>query len=318
MDVQRELTDRTAVHDSLVQENVRLLEELEKHQGITVRVDKLEQENQRLTAVLKTSIDRCNDLERTANGVNGESTNAIQTGQDSSVLLAEHRQSSESVSSAKYNHLSTKYNILHQNWLDMRDARDKIEQALRIEKGKMREWNLWADSVDKKKSKTQQRIQQLEDEVQRLRQKVESRAGTAAPPNSSRISNQNAAKEHAVSCQIQIPNSPGRPSPMGTDIQTIDSSSHERSRGVRFESNPLPELLDFEAYPSASVDDTQFDSIEPHHSRCACLSKPQVSLKLNCKFANSSQALLKMIANILSILINNLLSNQKIPRICRS
>lgn len=168
-------------------ENTRLAQEVEGQKAAVGRVDKLEREKQRLIV----------ELERHLNTAGQSDGNALRAAPASGEVLSSARHVSEydgyePVAGDVYRTLVVKYNILVQNYGDLKDARKTLDKAVREERIKIKEWSIHCGGLDKKLAKQRGKIQRLEEELRLLRGPGMQSSTSASPVKSA----QNVAAIH--------------------------------------------------------------------------------------------------------------------------
>jgi hypothetical protein len=154
----------------LAKENAHLIEELEKYKSASLQALKLSKHNQIVTAELQTVSQANKDTEiagQRGPKASDSKLNIISTNSLSSLRRTEYGDS-KSIALETYNSLVTKYNLVFQNWTDIKATRAQLEKSLRGEKEKAKRYNQFCDSLEKKIEQKRDRIRELEEKVRSL------------------------------------------------------------------------------------------------------------------------------------------------------
>ncbi|KAE8444777.1 hypothetical protein EG329_014237 [Mollisiaceae sp. DMI_Dod_QoI] len=172
----RSLREKSTAIDVLHKRYKGLSYELEACRAAATRVDGLEQENKRLAAELQRQLQpeqRTLATPRARLVPKDDSHGAPAPSDPSSSVTRIDYDETKPVALEKYQSQVLKYNNLHDRYNDMREARQKLEDLLRVEKEKNREWNAFKEEQDKSNAKRNEKIKRLEAEVRRLRTQVQ-------------------------------------------------------------------------------------------------------------------------------------------------
>jgi len=110
----------------------------------------------------------------------------------------------EDTSSPKYNHLATKFNRLHVSYFNLKPAHEKLQEELRNQKKKTKEWKTYNDAQEKDYNQTLEKNQRLEVEVQSLQKQVETRSSSVAPASSALTSVHFTKKERVAKIVVEV------------------------------------------------------------------------------------------------------------------
>jgi hypothetical protein len=287
------LKEYSARVGGLVEDNARLTDELERHKETSVRIDTLEKENRRLSKDLKEALQRQQQAINTPGGFNnvGSSRNTTPAPSDAGSEARVEFDESKPVSKDTYRKLVVKHNKMFEDYAKLKAARATLEQRLRKEKEKTEKWAKYCDGRDKATAKKDDKIKRLEEEIQRLRARP-SYAGDqlgileVERPSPSRPDTEKETKAQPMTrsdtkagygqLQLQVAASdpmkasreknpesskhvnPNQNGPLDRIIERVDQGELEESDSLE-----LPNLLNV---IQASVEDTQFELLEPHHS----------------------------------------------------
>jgi hypothetical protein len=160
----------------LAKENAHLIEELEKYKSAYLRAQKLSKHNQTLTAELQTVPQANKDTEIAGHRnprASDSKLNVISTNSLPSLRRTEYGDS-KPIALETYNSLVTKYNLVFQNWTDIKATRAQLEKSLRGEKEKAKRYSQFCDSLEKKVEQKRNRIRELEEKVRSLAVQIQS------------------------------------------------------------------------------------------------------------------------------------------------
>lgn len=180
----RETSERV---EKLIERNVHLSDELEKWKEIASEVQGLEKENKRLAGDLaKMSKQQQQDVGTPKPGLQSaagsKSTTPAPSDPRSSAAGLDGDESKTMVTKEKYQSLIAKYNIIYEQLTDMRDARQTMVDALRVRVNTIKEWEKWQKIQSETVSKKNDKIQRLEEEIQRLRAQLNGKRGLPMAP----------------------------------------------------------------------------------------------------------------------------------------
>ena len=163
------LQETKVENNRLVEENAHLKEELEIHRTSSLRVDKLEKENERLAAELKQTLDRARDNETRARLAGSDIPVSVEPA--SSILRTESDQSG-AAAKRTYESLVRKYNKLYENHADIASAREQLQKALNAKKESMREYQEYYNHLERKIKRKDTRIEEQNEELRQLRVQI--------------------------------------------------------------------------------------------------------------------------------------------------
>lgn len=112
---------------------------------------------------------------------------------------------SKSIALETYNSLVTKYNLVFQNWTDIKAIRTQLEVSLRTEKNKGKKYNQFCEVLEKKLVQKRVKTRQLEEKVRCLEEEIQ----TLRPLNEAEVEPQNQKRVGATNFQDIEPASPG-------------------------------------------------------------------------------------------------------------
>ena len=287
------LKEDSARVDGLVEDNARLTDELERHKQTSLRIDTLERENRRLSKDLKEALPRQQQTINTPGGFNnvGSSRNTTPASSDAGSEARAEFDESKPVSKDIYRKLVAKHNKMFEDYAELKAARATLEQRLRKEKQKTEKWAKYCDGQDKATAKKDAKIKRLGEEIQRLRarpsyggdqlgileverpslSRPDTEEETTAQPMTcsdtkagyrqlhlqlAAFSPIKASREKNPESSKQV--NPSQNGPLDRIIERVDQGELEESDSLE-----LPNLL---VDIQASVEDTQFELFEPHHS----------------------------------------------------
>jgi DNA repair protein endonuclease SAE2/CtIP C-terminus len=267
--------------EKLVERNEFLSDELERWKEVSSRVKGLENENKRLTHELAQKLKQQQQkLLGTPKshlpvvGAGAKSTTPVPSDPRSSTAENKAVESKTMVAWEKHQTLINKFNKLWDHYLDLKDARQKIEDAWRAEKEKAKTQEALAKEQENTISKKNDKIQKLEEENQRLcaRQNEERTLGLPTIPLLRSDGHDADEYRREITPAVQVPasnlsmispvrasrNEPGNTAPSSkcTEIPT-----HQESPGPE-----EPELPAYHRAADMRVEDTQFEPIESYHT----------------------------------------------------
>jgi hypothetical protein len=167
------------------------------------------------------------------------------------------------VNKEKYQSLIIKYNHLCSKYEDLKEAREKIYDLLTAEREKNRGWNSYSKEQEKSFNRKNDKIQRLEEEIQRLRARMNEYRGRGMIP----LLNSDRGHGSEVQIALSSPIKALRP-----DIATKEhrgAGQAPNAAELSHQGSSAPVYLDLPAHLHASdalVEDTQFELIEPHHT----------------------------------------------------
>ncbi len=172
----------------------------------------------------------------------------------------------------RYQSLVTKYNILSDKYLELKDARQVLENALRVKVDRIKLWDVWKKDQDEATSKKNDKIQRLQEEIQRLRTQVSGGHGLSLAPVSRLAAAYSDETGDGVARVVQVPKSSPLKGPQrgtatdqrgttGTPPKAAKLSAHE----VALDTVEL-DLPAHRAAAVAPINDTQFEDIEIHNT----------------------------------------------------
>lgn len=174
LDDVRVAQEKNAQNERLAQDNARLAEQLEEYKSASSRVSELEKENERLAASLQQALLLPKDI-RDTGGLNEGGKDARSIANDPSPATRQiDYDDSKAVKSKPYRTLVTRYNILYENWNDIKAARKRLESEVRRLKEKDKQYQQFCDSQGKKIDKKRDRIRRLEEELGSLKAQMQS------------------------------------------------------------------------------------------------------------------------------------------------
>jgi hypothetical protein len=177
------LQEKSTRCDELAEENARLSEELKRYKDASLRVDGLEKDNKRLQGDLKLALQKQQQTFSTLARPNHIFSDIALTPVPIETPAVQRIENDEGnpVSKESYRALVAKHNAVYEQWSGQRDARNKFEERWNKEKEKVRNWHKYCDGQDKTIAKKDDKIQRLEEEIQKLRSRPSS--GRDAPQN---------------------------------------------------------------------------------------------------------------------------------------
>lgn len=241
-------------------------------------VESLEKENKRLVGELAQKLKQQQEQQEIGTprpqvqaGTGPKSTpNA--TDPSSSAARVEIDKSNAIATKERYQSLVTKYNMLSDKYLELKDARQVLENALRVKVDRIKLWEVWKKDQDEATSKKNDSIQRLQEENQRLRAQVNGGRGfSLAPVSRSDAVGADETRE-GVARVVQVPKSSPLKGPQrgtatdqrgttGTPLDVAKSSVHEVDLDTE-----EPDLPGHRAASGTRINDTQSEEVEIHHT----------------------------------------------------
>jgi len=276
----RLLRENSKQVEKLVEHNARWADEVERCREVSSRVEGLEKENKRLAGELSQRLKQQHqDLGTPRLRLQFEVglKSAPGPGEPPSSAARIEFDESKMVTREKHQSLIAKYNNLCEKYTDLKDAKKKIHDMLVSERNKIKDWSLYAKDQEKTINQKNDKIQRLEEEIQRLRALSKGHRVPSTPL----LESEDQAGENAV-----------HKSPMllerGSDVQVAVSSPVKATRleiaaterevaGQTSEAveapvhhgNSAPEDVDLPPHRDTAavfVEDTEFEPIEPHNT----------------------------------------------------
>jgi hypothetical protein len=192
----------------------------------------------------------------------------------------------------RYQSLVTKYNILSDKYLELKDARQVLENALRVKVDRIKLWDAWKKDQDEATSKKNDKIQRLQEEIQRLRAQVNGGRGLSLALVSRLDAVDADETGEEVARVVQVSKSSPLKDPQGgtatdqcgttgTPPEAAESSAHEVALNAE-----EPDLPAHRAAARTRINDTQFEEVEIHHTS----STEDSGLLSSSKVAGDEQA----------------------------
>ncbi|KAE9378523.1 SAE2-domain-containing protein [Stipitochalara longipes BDJ] len=260
--------------EKLVERNAYLSDELDKWKEASARVNGLETENKRLAGELAQSLKQQHQVSGTPKprfqaGASSKSTTPTPSDPKSSATGMEADLSKSMVTKEKYQSLVIKYNKLCDKYKVVDEVRQTVDDALRVEREGMRRWMAWEKIQNEAMGKKNDKIQRLEEEIQRLRAQSNGERGLSMAPLA-RPDGENADEfEREGTRLLQVPmSSPCKGRKVAA--ATVEHEGAEQAPGVV---EPVdrrnPEELNLPAHrivADMQVEDTDFEQIEAQHT----------------------------------------------------
>lgn len=170
---------KAAENDQLAKDNARLADELKTYRSTSLehQPQKSEEQNKGLTAELRASRlqKHVEQAEQDAHKIPKSSDSVLTPISTNSSLLPCRvaKSGSKSIALETYNSLVTKYNLVFQNWTDIKATRAQLEVSLRAEKDKAKRYNLFCDGLEKKLIQKRDKIRQLDTKVRHLEDEIQ-------------------------------------------------------------------------------------------------------------------------------------------------
>jgi hypothetical protein len=262
--------------------NVRLADHLEKLRATSSRVDTLEKENTRLAAELEKSLRKQKNLVGTPRMGTPVAQVARLTPALSDPPSSLNRvdfDDSRPVTKEMYQSLTAKYNLVWDNFIYAKGLKKKAEELYISAEKKNKDWKTYEQSRDFEIEKKADKIQRLEEEVQRLKSQMtgqrERKLDTQdqfpmAHPRLSKASNE---VEVAISSPIKgrqpgslMRNSEPNAVQTGDATRISDSSKDPGQYNNDGADGPEVELPAHRDDIGLRVEDTDFEPIEQHHT----------------------------------------------------
>lgn len=137
------MKETARANDRLTNENAHLKREFESYKDLLVTVHNLENENQRLAQDLQETSQRAQKKEQK------EALLAQSSKETSKSIEGAKLGEASSVQASKYHSLTTKYNKISQNNKDLTEANKRLQETLRTEREKGRDWKLFGDGAER-------------------------------------------------------------------------------------------------------------------------------------------------------------------------
>ncbi|TQS36546.1 hypothetical protein Golomagni_03000 [Golovinomyces magnicellulatus] len=163
------LRENSARIEQLVENNARLVDEIKSYRAATTRIDYLEKENKKLTAELQQNTQ---NLASTNASKLQSNLHSAQKSKSSSIAVGGISDVSE------YKRLARKYNVVSENCNQLQAAWVKMQEKLRDQKKKSREWARCLEHKDATIRKKSDRIRILEQEVKKLNSRLDDNEGS--------------------------------------------------------------------------------------------------------------------------------------------
>lgn len=251
--------------ERLAEHNARLVDELERCREYSSRVEGLEKENKRLAAELGQRLKQQQQdgtpRPRLQLAANSKSTPG--PSEPPSTATRIEFDETKMVNREKYQSLITKYNNLCTKYEDLKEAREKIYDLLTAERDKNRSWNSYSKEQEKSFNRKNDKIQRLEEEIQRLRARMNEYRGQGMIPLLDSDQCHGSEVQVAVSSPVKVlrPDIAAKEHRAAGQTLKAGEPSHQGS--------PPRGDLDLPAHRNAGdalVEDTQFELMEPHHT----------------------------------------------------
>ncbi|KAN0108869.1 SAE2 domain containing protein [Hyaloscypha variabilis] len=272
----RETSDRV---DRLVERNAYLSDELGKWKEAAARVAGLETENRRLAEELAQSFKQQQQQvsgtpkPRFQAGTSSKSTTPAPSDPKSSAPRMDGDPLKTMVTKEQHQALIIKYNKLHDNHKIQHEVRETIEDALRVERERVKKWMAWEKTQNETTRKKDEKIQRLREEIQRLRtQSIGERALSLVPSLRPDGEHADEFEREVTPRVVQVPMS----SPPKAHEVAAASTAREGVEGAPDivalsdrRNLPAPEELNLPAHritADMQVDDTDFEPIEAQNT----------------------------------------------------
>lgn len=152
----------------LARENFALAEELKKCERALSQAQAQYPEDGANCATVKSSNQNEGQRSKLALQKSQSPTDGVLTPVSSNALVSSGRvenQDSKYITLERYHSLVAKYNLVFQNWTDIKAVRAQLETSLRTEKDKAKRYNKVCERLEKKLARDRDKIQQLEEKV---------------------------------------------------------------------------------------------------------------------------------------------------------
>jgi hypothetical protein len=271
----RLLRENSTRIEKLAEDNARLEDELERCKEASAKVEGLERENKRLAGELAQRLKQQQEVRtpkpRLQVGTESKSTPAPSDSTPSAARI-EADESTMMVTKEKHQSLVAKYNHLWDKYIELKDARQKIEDALRDERAGTKLWISWKKIQDGATSKKDEKIRRLEEEIQRLRAHFNGGRGLsviALPTQDGEEANESGREvarvvQVSVSSPVKGPRGRTAAKERRDTRQTINAA--EPLAHQEFPSSEEPDLPAHRGAADMHVTDTQFEPIEADHT----------------------------------------------------
>ncbi|RKF54674.1 putative p-loop containing nucleoside triphosphate hydrolase [Erysiphe neolycopersici] len=143
----------------LVENNARLVDELERCKAVAARVDILEKKNRALASELNQILSNTQS--------NDESKPQVDISHLQTILSTEDK-----IDAKEYQRMVKKYNVISENCNQLKGAWAKMERKLREQKRKSREWALHLENRDNIIKKKTLKIKKLGQELMELKDRI--------------------------------------------------------------------------------------------------------------------------------------------------
>jgi hypothetical protein len=274
----RLLRENSKQVEKLAENNARLVDELEICREASSRVDRLERENKLLAGDLEQKLKqpqqgpgtpqpRIQPLFKSTPGPSEPPSSAVGI----------EANESKTVTKEKYQSLVSKYNTLCEKYADLKDVKKKIQDILTIEREKIKNWGLYAKEQDNTIIQKNDKIQRLQEEIQRLRSRSkdqrelliplhenQDKAGENFVPTKPLLRDHGSDVEVAASSPMEArpPKLPAKEfGAAGQAPQGLEDS--DRQESALLEHVDLPTHCNVE---DELVEDTEFEPIEAYHA----------------------------------------------------
>jgi len=282
----RLLRDTSARVERLVERNAYLSDELDKWKEASSRVEDLERENRRLAEEVAQSLKQQQQQIsgtpklRFQAGTSSKSATPAPSDPKSSAPGMDSDLSKTMIKKEIHQSLIAKYNKVCEQVRVLDEVRKTIDDALRTEKEKTKRWVAWQNIQDADMRKKDDKIQRLEEEIERLRSRSNGEKSMPNVPLSRADGGSADQFDREVTRVVQVPMS----SPIkGHEVPsaTIEREGAGRVLDILTSFNqgksPAPEEPDLPVHrvtDDMQVDDTDFEAIEARHTSSTQGSDP--------------------------------------------
>jgi hypothetical protein len=269
------LQNNTKQVEKLAERNAHLEEELERCREASSRVDGLATENKRLAEELAQRLKQQQEdvgtpRPRLQIAAGSKSTPAPSDPTSSAARI--EADESKMITKEKHQSLVAKYNNLWDKYILLKDAKQTLEDALRVRVNTIKQWDSWKKIQDEDTSKKNDKIQRLEEEIQRLREPLNGGRGLSVVPLPRQDGKEANESGQDVAQVVQVLVS----SPVKDLRRRIVAKEYGEAgqppkapEPSPYQKSPSSEEPDLPAYRCAAdmhVTDTQFEPIEAHRT----------------------------------------------------